>query len=134
MQHFNGHIACRTQAHCQVIQARLVARNKDEVVAPVGEALGVGGADAAGGTGDEDSRKRGHGFFLCIRRSGGGQTRLPSHFDHDLALGSALGKVFECFLCFLERKHLVDHWLDALGFEKFADFGELSAVGMYEEK
>ncbi|MNQ72578.1 hypothetical protein D3C85_872860 [compost metagenome] len=72
LQHFDGHIACLAQARGQVIQARLVARNEDEVVATAGEALGVGGADAAGGTGDEDSRKRGHGFFLCISRSGGG--------------------------------------------------------------
>ncbi|MNW18754.1 hypothetical protein D3C71_2184410 [compost metagenome] len=73
-------------------------------------------------------------LFLCISRSGGGQTRLPSHLDHDLALGSSLGKVLKRILCFLERKHLVDHWLDALGFEKFADLGELSAVGKDEEE
>ncbi len=50
-----------TQPRRQRIEARLVACNQHEVVAAAGETLGVGGADARGGAGDENCRKRGRG-------------------------------------------------------------------------
>jgi len=36
--------------------------------------------------------------------------------------------------CLVERKHLVNHWLDALGSRSPPIFGELSAIGTHEKK
>lgn len=54
--------------------------------------------------------------------------------DHDFTLRASLRQVLKRFLCLFKRKHLVNHRMDTFGFEQFADLGELSTVGAYEEK
>ncbi len=51
------------QTSRQGVQSRLVAGDQHEVMAALREALGVGGADAGGGAGDEDSGTGGHVLF-----------------------------------------------------------------------
>ena len=50
----DGHAAFLAQTGRQSLHSRLVAGNEHEVVAAAREALGIGGADAGGGAGDED--------------------------------------------------------------------------------
>ncbi|MNV09638.1 hypothetical protein D3C71_1001370 [compost metagenome] len=64
MQHLNGNLVLLTQAHGQRIQPRLVARNKNKIVATASKTFGIGGTDTAGGAGDKDSRKCGHVISL----------------------------------------------------------------------
>lgn len=45
-----------------------------------------------------------------------------------------MSKVLKRTLCVLERKYPVDHRLNLLGVQKFADFGELGTVGLHEKK
>ncbi len=61
-------------------------------------------------------------------------TIRSQHLNDDFPLRTPLGEVGKRIFCFLERKHLVDHWPDAFGFEKFADFAELGAIGVRKEK
>lgn len=55
-------------------------------------------------------------------------------FDDDLTLGASLGQVFKRVLCLFKRKYLVNHRMDTFGRKQFANLGELSTVGAYEEK
>lgn len=61
-------------------------------------------------------------------------TFRSQHPDDDFPPRTSLGEVGKRIFCFFERKHLVDHRLDTLGFEEFADFTELGAIGVRKEK
>ena len=73
-------------------------------------------------------------FSIFLGNSKGRGEPGSSNLDDDLALRTPLGEVCKRILCLLERKHLVDHWPDALRLEELADFGELIAIGARKEK
>ncbi len=77
---------------------------------------------------------RGRTFLLVAGSFWWGANTGASQLDHDLAPGSPLGKVIQCFLGLRERKHLVDHRLEALCLKQFGDFIKLSAIGARKEK
>ena len=60
LQHVDGDAGFGPQALGQRFEAGDVARHQHEVVAAVGEAVGVGRADAAGGAGDKDGGEVAH--------------------------------------------------------------------------
>ena len=62
--HLNGDLMLLAQTAGQRIQARLVACNKNKIVATASKTFGIGGTDTAGGAGDKDGRKCGHVISL----------------------------------------------------------------------
>src|SRR6185437_10206970 len=62
--------------------------------------------------------------------------RLPSSLNlyDDLSPGSTLLEIQKRLFRLIEREDLVDHGPDASRLEKFADVGELAAVGMHEQE
>jgi hypothetical protein len=63
-EHINGDAGFLAQAGRKRIEANLVASNQHEVVATACETLGISGADAARGTGDEDGGTGVHEFVV----------------------------------------------------------------------
>ena len=80
-QHLDGNGEVLAQAGSQRLQARLVAGDQHQVVTALGEAFGIGGADTAGGTGDENGRQGTHGKssrWVATPDRGG-----PGFYDYD---------------------------------------------------
>src|SRR6266498_33593 len=57
-----------------------------------------------------------------------------THPHNDLPLRPPVFEICQRLLRLIERKHLVNHWPDALGLEQFTDLCELLTVWMHKQK
>ncbi|MNP04579.1 hypothetical protein D3C76_964980 [compost metagenome] len=62
--HLDGDAVCVAQSGCKCVQTCLVSGDQYQIVAALREALGVDGANAGGGAGDENSGTSAHGLSL----------------------------------------------------------------------
>ena len=69
---------------------------------------------------------------VALKSESAHTTTDSRHPHNDLPFGPALFEIRKCFLGLIERKHLVNHRLDAPRLKEFANLSELATVWMHE--